>query len=247
MSTRKIIHEAYHSKTSKQTKTIKDDNFTYRILLTVINKNLKGKNKRILDIGCGAGTLSFYLANKGHDVLGIDISQKAISECLNSKKVLGLKNLRFQQIDFPNNYPKEKFDEVLFTEVIEHLEDDKKALNAIYRVLRPNGLMILSTPSNKAPLYQLGLVEEFDRKVGHLRRYELNQLKNLVVDAGFKITETRKTEGLLRNFLFVNPYAGKLVRFLNFSGFLSYFVTQLDNIALKLFGESNYIIVAKKV
>ena len=170
ITNKKALHAKYHSKTHKQTRIVKDNNFTYRILIDILNKNISSQKKNILDIGCGAGTLSFYLANKNHDVLGIDISTKAIKECLLSKKELNLNNVNFEQFDFPNNYPKEKFDVVIFTEVIEHLDDDKKALGIIRKILKPNGLMILSTPSNKAPLHRMGLTKNFDKKVGHVRR-----------------------------------------------------------------------------
>jgi len=243
-SMRKSVHEKYHSATSSQLKIVKDNNFTYRILIDILNKNVGSQKKKILDIGCGAGTLSFYLGNKNHDVLGIDISSKAIKECLNSKKGLNLNNVNFEQFDFPNNYPKEKFDVVIFTEVIEHVEDDKKALGIIWKILKPNGLMILSTPSNKAPLHRIGLTKKFDLKVGHVRRYSLSNITNIINESEFKIIKTYHKEGILRNFLFVNPIAGKSIRFIKF--FISDLVTLIDNMMIPVFGYSDIIIVARK-
>lgn len=244
MSTTKTLHEKYHSTTKRQSKIIKDNNFTYRILVDVFNKKINKPNLKILDIGCGAGTISFYLANKGHDVLGIDISQKAINECLQSKKELGLNNLDFEQFDFPNNYPKQNFDFVIFTEVIEHLEDDSRALQVINKLLKPNGIMILSTPSDKAPLHRMGLTKEFDKKVGHVRRYSEKEIVDLIKENNFVVNKIYRTEGILRNFLFVNPIAGKFIRFIKF--FASDLVTYLDNLTIPLFGSSDIIIIAKK-
>jgi len=244
MSTRKKLHEKYHSRTKRQLKIIKDNNFTYRLLISVINRYLKVDDRKILDIGCGAGTLALYLAGKGNNVLGIDISSKAIRECLSSKKGLGLKNVNFRQLEFPKEAINEKFDVVLFTEVIEHLEDDKGALKNIKKLLKPKGVMILSTPSNTAPLHKLGLTKKFDREVGHLRRYSLTELKLLVKNSGFKIVEVQKTEGVLRNFLFINPIAEKFIRFFKF--FVSDIVTYADNASISMFGYSNIIIVARK-
>lgn len=240
------IHENYHNKTGVSIKIVSKNNFTYRILIDVINRYLKNR-AYILDIGCGAGTLSFYVSNLGNKVLGIDISKKAIEECKKSAKKMKLKNVRFIQAEFPNFSFSTKFDTVIFTEVVEHLPDDTSALKKIYSILKKDGLLIISTPSINAPLHKLGLTTRFDAEVGHLRRYELKQFKKLIIISGFKILETKKTEGILRNFLFVNPYAGKFVRFLNFSEFLSDIVTFLDKITLNFFGESNYIIVARKV
>lgn len=61
---------------------------------------------------------------------------------------------------------------------------------------------------------------------------------------GFDILETRKTEGVLRNFLFLNPIAGKFVRFVRF--FVSDLITFLDNISLYIFGESQIFVVLRK-
>lgn len=242
---RKSIHEKYHTTTQQQPRVVTKSNFTYRLLINVLNKHIK-KSMSVLDIGCGAGTISFYLASRGNKITAIDISKKAIIECRKSAKMMGLSNAVFAQSEFPKFNNSKKFDAVIFTEVIEHLPNDKLALKKINSLLKNGGLLILSTPSINAPLNRMGATRKFDKEVGHLRRYDLRLLRKLLKDAGFRILETKKTEGIFRNFLFVNPYAGKLVRFLNYSSLLSNIATSLDGITLKALGESNYIIVAKK-
>lgn len=239
----KKIHEKYHKKTRSQYKIINEKNFTYRILLDVLNKYIRGQ-KKILDIGCGAGTLSFYLASKKHNVTGIDISNKAIRICRESARNMGFKNIHFMTIDFPNEIPPGKFDAILLFEVIEHLKDDIKAIEKIYKLLKPGGILLLSTPSSNAPLHKVGLTKRFDKEVGHLRRYTVNDLSKVLISNGFRIKHTKKVEGVIRNFLFVNPFAGKFIRFIKF--FFSDFVTFIDGASLKLFGESNFVIVAEK-
>ncbi|QQG40482.1 MAG: methyltransferase domain-containing protein [Candidatus Levyibacteriota bacterium] len=243
-SDRRKKHEDFHKNTHIQKRLINVNNFTYRIIISVINKYLKGK-KKILDIGCGAGTICLYLAGKGYDVLGIDISQNAINSCNESAKVLGLENVNFERKTFPTEIPNDKFDYIICSEVIEHLEDDDFALKKIYALLKPNGIAIFSTPSENAPLYKLGLAKEFDDKVGHLRRYTVEKLVAKCKTNNFSILETRKTEGVLRNFLFLNPVAGKFVRFIKF--FISDIVTFFDEISLRLFGESQIFVVVKKL
>ena len=142
----KFVHEAYHVKTLPQTKIISENNFTYKVILKKINKHLKPKVK-ILDIGCGAGTLDFYLANKGYNITGVDISDKAISSCIKTAKSLNFNNVKFLQVDFPQNVPDGKFDFILFSEVIEHLENDSLAIQKIYYLLNKGGIVFLSTPS----------------------------------------------------------------------------------------------------
>jgi ubiquinone biosynthesis O-methyltransferase len=242
-SERKKVHEIYHKKTKSQYKIIKDKNFTYRHLIKYISKYLK-KNYEILDIGCGAGTLDFYFADKGYRVTAIDISDKAIQSCKQTQKNLNLNNLNFKVADFQNTKIKGKFDFVIFTEVIEHLPSDDLALKSIYRLLKPGGILFLSTPSINAPLNRMGFTKDFDKKVGHLRRYSRKEITNLIKSNNFEIIEVIENEGIFRNFLFINDRVGKSIKF--FKSYISDFITFVDNRSLKLFGESNYFVIATK-
>lgn len=105
--------------------------------------------------------------------------------------------------------------------------------------------MFLTTPLVSAPLHKLGLTEMFDETVGHLRRYQEDDLLEMIKEKGFKILKIKKNEGIIRNFLFVNPFAGKLVRFIKF--FISDIITTIDEMSLKAFGASNIFVVAKKI
>lgn len=238
-------YDNFHDKTKSQHRVISRNNFTYRHTIYFIDKYLINKNKRVVDIGCGAGTLCFYIAKRVNFVLGLDISPKAIVACKESSRILGLsKIIRFKVTDFPNEPLNEKFDVVIFTEVIEHIKNDNIALKSIYNMLNKGGIVIISTPSLNAPLYKLGYAKGFDRKVGHFRRYTLEGLSNQCRENGFNILESKKVEGVLRNFLFINPVGGKLIRTIKF--FLSDVVTYLDNLLIPIFGESNIVIVAQK-
>jgi len=237
-------YEDFHKDSRSQKRIISSNNFTYRIILNIINKFLDSP-KKILDIGCGVGTISLYLANNGHKVYGIDISNNAIKSCTESAKKLQLENkAHFKVVDFPNKIPNEKFDLILFIEVIEHLKNDKLALRKIFSLLKRGGIAIISTPSKNAPMYKFGLADAFDQKVGHLRRYSFGELVDKCKSVGFKVLETKKTEGIVRNFLFLNPIAGKSIRFIKF--FIADFVMFIDKISLKIFGESDIFVIVKK-
>jgi len=237
-------YEDFHKSSSIQKKIISPKNFTYRIILNEINNYLE-QAKEVLDIGCGVGTLSFYLANKGKEILGIDISEKAIEICRESSKKLELeKKTIFKKMNFPNELPGKRFDLVLLLEVIEHQKKDDLVLKKVFQLLKPGGVVIISAPSKNAPLHKLGLTNEFDKRVGHLRRYELSELKNKCQKVGFKIIATKKTEGIVRNFLYLNPIAGKFIRFIKF--FIADLIMGIDKISLLLFGESDLFIIAQK-
>ena len=236
-------YEDFHNITSIQKSLIKDDNFTYRLIIEIAKKYVKPEFK-ILDVGSGAGTLALYFGSKGNNVLGIEISKRAVSIANQSAKLLGLKNVKFIEKKFPEEKPDRKFDCIIFTEVIEHLEDDNEALKQIYKLLNKGGIVLISTPSKNAPLHRLGYARGFDKRVGHLRRYTEEELTKKCAENGLVVIETKKIEGVLRNFLFLSPTAGKLVRFIKF--FFSDIATFIDNLTVPIFGESNIIVVARK-
>ncbi len=111
-------YEEFHKTTTSQAKLINSNNFTYRFIVNIIDQYIESK-KKILDIGCGAGTLSLYLANKNKNVFGIDISNKAIVSCKISARKLNLdKNATFKVMNFPDEVPKGKFDLILFLKLL---------------------------------------------------------------------------------------------------------------------------------
>jgi 2-polyprenyl-3-methyl-5-hydroxy-6-metoxy-1,4-benzoquinol methylase len=241
------LYENYHKQTGFQRKLIGRKNFTYCLILNTLEPYL-GNKQKVLDIGCGAGTLSFYIANKGNFVMGVDISSRAIKICNITAKKLGLgKAIVFEVGDFLKSKIRERVDLILCCEVLEHLVDDKIAIKKIFNDLKDGGILFITVPSKNAPLLRLGALKRFDRNVGHLRRYSKEQLIILLEDAGFSILKIKKTEGVLRNYLFINWTGNQIVRFANRFGIVADVLTFLDNITLKLFGESQIIVVAKKV
>lgn len=240
----KEIYEKYHSDRLLQQRIIARNNFTYQSLTPLLDEYCYS-GKKVLDVGCGVGTLDFYLASRNNRVVGIDISTKAVDMARKNAVFLGVsKNTRFYRLVFPQRFPKGKFDVVIISEVIEHMPDDVLSLERIWRLLKTGGILILTTPSVRAPLYRLGLLNDFDRKVGHLRRYDVNELINSIRLRKFKIVRVKRVEGILRNFLFTNDEAGKLIRFIK--GPLSDLFTFIDNLTIPVFGYSNIQIVAKK-
>ena len=99
------------------------------------------EGKKILDIGCGTGTLASMLAEK-NEVFGIDICEKAVemAKRRNVKAMLGdaEKKLKFKK-DF--------FDIVICKDVFEHLKFPEKTLKEISRVLKKEGLLFAHVPN----------------------------------------------------------------------------------------------------
>jgi SAM-dependent methyltransferase len=135
-------------------------------------KNFKGKNN--LEIGPGN-----YPKISIKSGFFIDISKKATKNL----KRLGA-NARIADataLPFENGF----FDLVVAMEVLEHIENDKKALLEIVRVLKPSGNFLFSVP------LRMELYDEWDQAAGHYRRYEIKELTSLLSEAGFKVLKYR--------------------------------------------------------
>lgn len=237
------LYEKYHGDRIMQRKTISRNNFTYKNLTPLIDKYFEGKS--VLDIGSGVGTMDFYMANMGKQVVGLEVSKSAVSIARKNANLLGLADkLNFHKADFMRFNASKNFDCILFSEVLEHLPDDEKAIGKVYKFLKKGGVLIVSSPLASAPLYRLGLLKSFDKDVGHLRRYTKSNFVSLLRKHKFKIVKVIETEGILRNFLFTNKYANKLVRFIK--GPFVDLVTFVDNLTIPIFGASDIIVVAKK-
>lgn len=100
---------------------------------------------KVLDVGSAPGYASIFLKKLGYDVRGVNyITRKNFKERMNRMSILvDVCNIDSGQLP----YKKGEFDLVVFFEVIEHLLNPHHALNEIYKVLRDEGVLILSTPN----------------------------------------------------------------------------------------------------
>jgi ubiquinone/menaquinone biosynthesis C-methylase UbiE len=140
--------------------------------------NLIGTGKRVLEIGCGQGTLSLALALKGNYVHGVDISNVNISVAQYFKKVLKVANLHFLVMNATSlDFPADSFDYLISIDVIEHLrlEDTITHLKEAYRVLKKGGAYIIVTP-NRLAGFKIPL---------HLYEFTNEELTRLLLSIGF--------------------------------------------------------------
>ena len=105
-------------------------------------KALQLSKGKILDVGCGAGSHSLYLQEKGFDVTSIDISPNAIKAC----ELRGLKNARVQNVlDLEN----EKFDTIILlmngTGIFGTLSETSKYLQKLKSLLTANGQILIDS------------------------------------------------------------------------------------------------------
>jgi 2-polyprenyl-3-methyl-5-hydroxy-6-metoxy-1,4-benzoquinol methylase len=100
---------------------------------------------RLLDVGCGLGVGSRFLASRFEEVLGVDPSEDAIQR---ARSITSEANVRFERIDvLGQKGAPGGFDRVTCLEVIEHTNAQDELLSLVVKALKPDGLAIISTPN----------------------------------------------------------------------------------------------------
>jgi SAM-dependent methyltransferase len=129
----------------------------YRVLKIFVAR--EGGFQRILDIGCHGGDLSLpiKIVSGAPEVFGLDWNEELL-DIAQKKGIVSFK----ADID-KDRYPFETdfFDAVFMGEVLEHLNDPDHALGEIRRILRPNGLLVITTPNFAAWYNRLALLLGF--------------------------------------------------------------------------------------
>lgn len=167
-------------------------------ILEKIAETIRGFEKyrqtnRFLDVGCGAGTLLKAALNENWETVGVEVSSSSV-EFLKKEKIEV-----FHGELSAANFPADSFDVVAAIEILEHIEEPRKILDEIYRILRPGGLLWATTPHGRgASARLLGTRWSCVFPPEHLNLFSVKGIKNLLANAGFSNPKIL-TEG-------VNPF-----------------------------------------
>ena len=133
---------------------------------------------QIAEIGCGQGNFTDYLLRDS------ECSIHSFEPCL--KMYSKNKHLKNKQVSVTNdNFENltqsysDYFDSVVFINVLEHIEHDSDAIKKSYEILNKKGKIIIFVPAIKF------LMSNFDRSVGHYRRYCKKSLQNLLIKQSY--------------------------------------------------------------
>ncbi len=105
------------------------------------------KSIKILDIGCGRGNISIPLASLNYQVLGIDLDENSIEE-INKKNTF--ENAEFRVQDATTLDINDKYDFIIASEVIEHIEKPEDLLKSLKNILKDKGFLIITIPNGKS-------------------------------------------------------------------------------------------------
>lgn len=155
-------------------------------------------NETILDLGTGNGYMAFPLAEryKAAKVIGLDIVEETLKRNKKRAYDIGLGNLEFRAyegIEFP--LENESIDTIITRYAMHHFPDLKHSFREMYRVLKPEGKVIISdpTPNNED---HCCFADKFMRMKpdGHIRFYYLHEYKEMMMQADFKYISNTMTE-----------------------------------------------------
>ena len=153
----------------------------------------------VMDIGCGSGIFSRYLADKGCTVTGIDGSVAMINLCNQRDSSVRLRYV-IQSLPLSDMGAYGPQDVIVASSVLEYIGDMERMLHQIYAMLRPGGLLIVSMPNRLSVYrhleYALFALTGRPRYFAHVRHVptEANFSRQLTV-MGFAVVETTYFSG----------------------------------------------------
>lgn len=144
-----------------------------QIIFSMLRQHLPaagdGRRQRVCDVGCGCGMTLAELGGQGFEAVGLDANEKALEYC-RQRGVQASRAMLPDEVPLPPHWA----DAVLMLDVLEHLDDDRAALAAAVKLVRPGGLFIATVPA-----YQW-LWTSRDDDHHHKRRYNRAAFRELM-------------------------------------------------------------------
>lgn len=156
--------------------------------LRVLSDNLK-----IADIGFGDGELALTLAKRGYEVSAVDPDPGFVRKLKRVKTQQRLATLRVVQAKAENlPIPNNSQDLVMVREVIEHVDDVEQALGEIARILKKEGWLYITFPTEFTERVLNRLNHKFLSNCGHRQIISLKSLTKALTARGFEILDIKK-------------------------------------------------------
>lgn len=198
---------------------------------------------KILDIGCATGFFLEVAQNHGWQPYGVEISEYSSNTArtkFGSRIITGILN--------DNLFSPDMFDVVTMFDVVEHSFSPVNLLQQAYRVLKPGGGLIISTPGSESFSCRLMGRKWFQFKPEHLYCFNHSVIKVLLQKTGFKLVNIKVADKTL-DFRYINDYVkayhSKVISFL-FDSFCRILPKNVKNSPF-IFKCGEILVIAKKI
>ena len=145
--------------------------------------DLLKSNDRILEIGCGIGSIVSELSGQGYDITGTDISSRAIDYGLKKYGDIKLQVQPAEKLQFEDH----TFDIVLSFDLFEHIAKVDRHISEVHRVLKKNGFYLLQTPNKYSNvIFETLYHKSLKWRRAHPSLHTPGQLKRRLAKHGFE-------------------------------------------------------------
>ncbi|AIF69770.1 ubiquinone biosynthesis protein UbiE [Palaeococcus pacificus DY20341] len=147
------------------------------------------KKGRALDLGCGTGNYTLELYKRGFNVVGTDLSFEMLK--IAKTKLPNVPFIKANAYNLP--FKDESFDLVLSVTMFEFLKEPEKAVKEIYRVLKPNGEVVIGTMNGRSSWFFFKRLKSLfvETAYRYARFYTPKELEDILLSTGFKEVESR--------------------------------------------------------
>jgi 2-polyprenyl-3-methyl-5-hydroxy-6-metoxy-1,4-benzoquinol methylase len=184
----------------------------HRYIKTLSLIPVSSRKLNVLDVGISSGQLAILVRRLfDYEVSGVDIDDRWNARL--SSEGIGLKTCDFSKDPIP--YDAESFDVILFCETLEHLAvSPYRVLDEVWRVMKEDGVLILSTPNMAALFKRLKLLvgknplrpfQKDTRANDHIHEYTRSEITSVIADAKFKLDKLYLSDCWEKTFNNLNP------------------------------------------
>ncbi|MGG7144747.1 class I SAM-dependent methyltransferase [Clostridium nigeriense] len=178
----------YFDSIAEKWNVIRSEYFEERLKYKLLSiANIKGKV--VADLGCGTGFVSLALSDEANIVFSVDNSSNMLKQLRANASDKNYKNLYLIKSSLDNlSLFDESVDIVFINMALHHIKDAKKAISEMYRVLKKDGVVVISDVMEHDG--EWARVEMFDEWLG----FSNEQIKNWLEEAGFNNIQIENTD-----------------------------------------------------
>ncbi|NLL30244.1 MAG: class I SAM-dependent methyltransferase [Clostridiales bacterium] len=178
----------YFNSIAENWNVIRSEYFEERLKYKLLSK-INIKDKAVADLGCGTGFVSLALANEAGIVFSIDNSINMLKQLKHNSLDKNYKNIYLIKSSLENlSLFDESMDAVFINMALHHIEDAKKAISEMHRVLKKDGVIIISDVLEHDG--EWAREEMFDEWLG----FSNEQISTWLEEVGFKNIEIENTD-----------------------------------------------------